>query len=259
MPVRKRIGRVKRLNDRLTTTLLEHIRLGLPWHVDNKFRTNTGLNELRGLITGYFFFCELCEEDGDLDTKKTLYELVRDEFLAAHVHYRPGERPWAWWGFDAPEPRRIVGWVCDEDDHDDDCDGSHYAVDGRDLLPAADDPDLPQWAKGMWFGCPVTFDGHRYEDEYDYLSRLNLLLPEEKAIFEKYGCIINVNIQSGERGKCPQCWERAQRVAREIGFDLDAATQRYEFWIPGDLYFPCEHSPVNPHGNENDGIFEDAD
>ena len=60
-----------------------------------KFRANAGLAELRGLVTGHFFFTRLCEERGDKETKKQLYEAVRDELVPAHAHYRPGLRPWA--------------------------------------------------------------------------------------------------------------------------------------------------------------------
>jgi hypothetical protein len=247
MPVRKETTRAKRLNDRTIAALRELIRLGVPWNVDNLYRSNLGVNELRGLVTGHFFFTELCQEDGDQETKKTLYKAVRDEFVPTHAHYQPGARPWAWWEFDAPEPRHLIGRDLDEDEangHDD----------NFDRLPAAEDPELPEWAKRMYFGAPACYDGHVYEDEYNYLARLDLLYPEEKPIFKKYDAVINVYIQPGTIGKCAPCWERAREIAKKIGFDLETAIQRFEFWIPGDLYIQCEHHQYN-----GCGIFVDAD
>ena len=247
MPVRKQMTRVKRINDRIISDLHDLIRQGIPWNVDQKFRANAGLAELRGLVTGHFFFTQLCEERGDKETKKQLYEAVRDELVPAHAHYRPGLRPWAWWKWDAPELRRVVGRDLDEDDEADCFD---------DRLPAAEDPILPEWAKGKtYFGKPSVYDGYVYEDEYSYLLRLDLLFPEEKAIFKKYDSIINVYVQQGERGKCVPCWEQAREIATKIDFDLDGALQRYEFWIPGDLYIPCEHW----QNNGARGIFVDSD
>ena len=65
----------------------------------------------------------------------------------------PGTRPWAWWEFEAPGPRRRVG-------------GTGAAL-----------PDAP-----LSFGCPVWYDGDyliadppRYEPERAYLTRHGLL------------------------------------------------------------------------------------
>lgn len=70
----------------------------------------------------------------------------------------------------------MVGRDLDEDDEADCFD---------DRLPAADDSNLPEWAKGKtYFGKPSVYDGYVYEDEYSYLQRLDLLFAEEKAIFK---------------------------------------------------------------------------
>ncbi len=102
---------------------------------------------------------------------------------------------------------------------------------------------------------PSVYDGYLYESEYDYLAERNLLFPEEIAIFDKFGSVINVHVQPGDLGKCPPCWERARDIAKKIQFDLESAIQRHEFWIPGDLYIDCEHYPYR----NNCGIFVDAD
>lgn len=52
-----------------------------------------------------------------------------------------------------------------------------------------------------------------------------------------------------------RCWEWVREIAAMIDFDLDGSLQRYEFWIPGDLYFPCEHWQYKGAC----GIFVDAD
>jgi hypothetical protein len=244
MPLRRETTRAKkRLNDRVIAELRELIRLGLPWHVDNWYHGDKGLKELRGLITGHFFLTTLCNEDGDEQLKKQLYEALREDLVPAHAYYRPGLRPGAWWEWDAPEPRRVIGRDVDEEGD-------------NDQLPADEDPDLPKWAKGkLYFGLPAVYDGHLYEDEYTYLARLNLLFPDEIVIFNKYDSVINVNIPPGDAGKCAPCWKRAREIAKKIDFDLESAIQRYEFWIPGELYLKCEHWLYG----DNYGIFNDAD
>ena len=151
MPVRKQMTRVKRINERIISELKDLISQSIPWNIDNQFRSCTGLPELRGLVSGHFFFTTLCQVRGDKETKKQLYDAVRDEFVPAHAHYRPGLRPWAWWKWDAPELRRVVGRDLDEDDEPD-------RFDNR--LPAAEDPNLPEWAKGKtYFGKPSVYEG----------------------------------------------------------------------------------------------------
>ena len=72
--------------------------------------------------------------------------------------------------------------------------------------------DLPAWATGkLYFGMPSVYDGYLYESEYDYLAERNLLFPEEIAIFDKFGSVINVHVQPGDLGKCPPCWGACAR------------------------------------------------
>jgi hypothetical protein len=73
----------------------------------------------------------------------------------------------------------VVGRNCVNPDHDEDCDGDHD--DGR--LPADQDPNLPEWAKGKYyFGAPSVYDGFVYESQPAYLARLKLLTRDESAI-----------------------------------------------------------------------------
>lgn len=45
----------------------------------------------------------------DPDRGKRLWELAREAMVEAWAAKHPGTRPWAWWRWDAPEPRRRVG------------------------------------------------------------------------------------------------------------------------------------------------------
>jgi hypothetical protein len=86
----------------------------------------------------------------------------RDRLLAAWVRERSGSRPWAWWRFNAPEPRRLLS--------------------GRGVL-------LEQRWRGLRVplhrGLP-TFDSidetdpPKFESEAAYLERLGLLEPDER-------------------------------------------------------------------------------
>lgn len=79
---------------------------------------------------------------------------LRDELLADFIASHPGSRPWAWWAFDAPEPRRQIA-----------------------PGPAAVGPDL-------WFGLPRLYAAvsphAMYESERDYLARHGLLTDGER-------------------------------------------------------------------------------
>ena len=50
-----------------------------------------------------------------------------------------------------------------------------------DRLPAADDSNLPEWAKGKtYFGKPSVYDGYVYEDEYRLLATITSSLPKKR-------------------------------------------------------------------------------
>jgi len=84
--------------------------------------------------------------------------------------FGPGRRPWAWWKFAAPEPRRRIG-------------GEGVA--------AVDTAECPVWAKKWSWGRPVVWDNDYgdepegwFETQRDYLIRHNLLTPEEKRLLK---------------------------------------------------------------------------
>jgi hypothetical protein len=82
----------------------------------------------------------------------TLY--LSNDFLRKH----PGSRPWAWWKYDASEPRRQIG-------------------DGPEAIGPPD-----------WFGLPRGYRGFHnpkaFETEADYLERLDLFLPGEAELLD---------------------------------------------------------------------------
>jgi hypothetical protein len=81
--------------------------------------------------------------------------------LRAHIRGHPGTRPWAWWRYEAREPRRRLGGkgVSLRDDW------SYWGTPGSYVYEYDDD----QW------------DPPVYETQAAYLERLGLLLPEERV------------------------------------------------------------------------------
>ena len=83
------------------------------------------------------------------------WDELRGELLPKYIQDHPGRRPWAWWKFDAPAPRR-------------------RCLTGNDPY---DDPNLPKWA-ALNFGICQVFsspDPVDWETEAAYLDRHNLL------------------------------------------------------------------------------------
>lgn len=74
----------------------------------------------------------------------------------------PGRRPWAWWVYSAPEPRRKI-------------------ADGSQPRPAA---DAELMLEPFWriIPPPARRDFHWFEGEPAYLDRLNLWLPGEQEL-----------------------------------------------------------------------------
>ena len=85
----------------------------------------------------------------------------------------PGSRPWAWWTFEAPEPRRIVG---------------HRGLEDSRVIESPVTVDTSAWSS-LWrterwrhfsFGMPRLSPGLvHFECEWVYLDRLGLLTPAE--------------------------------------------------------------------------------
>jgi len=104
---------------------------------------------------------------GDLDTDAVAegWGELRDELLPAYIAERPGQRPAAWWWFDAPEPARRV-------------------LRGHDVLA---DPDTPAWARQkVSFGACKCYNKPAWENppviesQAAYLDRHGLLTDDER-------------------------------------------------------------------------------
>ena len=125
----------------------------------------------------------------------------RDEILPEFIRAHPGCRPFAWWRFDAPEPRRRLGGIGTP---------AHellaYAPNLRFGIPARwVEPSDVAYYNGLAVdinGRPIGTEyrpGHfrgraidpdnppRFESEAAYLDRLNLLMPEERAALPHAG------------------------------------------------------------------------
>jgi hypothetical protein len=103
----------------------------------------------------------------DREEGRDLWDGHRTEILSAWLMKNPGRRPWAWWKFEATEPRRLL-------------------VDGAPLVPP------PPWLVNSWpvaFGViPMhhleavrTADVVELESQAGYLRRLGLLTAAERA------------------------------------------------------------------------------
>ena len=86
---------------------------------------------------------------------KAAWMELRDELLPTWIEQHPGTRPYAWWRFEAPEPRRQVS------------------------------PGPESLGPATSFGCPSLFRGiphdGMFETEAEYLERLGLLTPVEES------------------------------------------------------------------------------
>jgi hypothetical protein len=131
-------------------------------------RTEYTDEHVRVLLRGYDFW-ELFGDRNDpqsLERIQHAWEQLANVVLPQHIADRPGSRPWAWWRWDAPGPRRFV-------------------VDMKDWEPVG----KPTWY-GRWTLFQPTTDTATidtllrcedlYETEFNYLRRHRLLTPEEQ-------------------------------------------------------------------------------
>jgi len=112
------------------------------------------------LLSGHDFFGEGFGREGtgtfDEERARQAWFEIGDELVAEHIHRNgAGTRPWAWWRWSAPEPRR--------------------RVDGGAERPAG---------TRLSFGRPAELRNTEdfeaeYESEREFLARLGLLAKEE--------------------------------------------------------------------------------
>ena len=93
------------------------------------------------------------QDPGEREVRRRLvWDEVKVDLVKVHSQHRPGTRPWAWWKYEAKEPRRLV--------------------EGEDRSPSCSE---------QWFGVPDPRGGELYESEGAYLDRHGLLLPGEPS------------------------------------------------------------------------------
>lgn len=99
----------------------------------------------------------------DEESAKQAWDELGEGITADWLAERPGTRPWGWWRWSAPEPRRVVA--------------------GREHPESGYPPWLPGCERQFYFGRPTPIhpkDTAQYEDEVDYLDRLGLLTEDER-------------------------------------------------------------------------------
>lgn len=102
----------------------------------------------RKLLTGNDYFGDLdAWDDSDL---QQAWQLIAPPIMPRWLIALPGSRPWGWWLFQSPEPRKQTAGP-------------------------------PCQGQANWFGIPSRYHHScRFEAEADYLRRLKLLEPGEQ-------------------------------------------------------------------------------
>jgi hypothetical protein len=126
--------------------------------------------------------CLPCMADPTIHTDaemKVAWADLRHSLLPEFVRQHPGQRPWAWWAFDAPTPgrrERIDDGVHPFDNpartlHVASCDGEYLKSVAYELSFGLPRVLIPPFDKG------IKYDS--YEPEWSFLVRHGLLLPED--------------------------------------------------------------------------------
>jgi len=108
--------------------------------------------------------------------KKFILSLIGQEVKPEHyfggrwakgaIYFSYGERPDAWWRYESKEPRRLLSGHCE------------YV------------------SETLWFGVPTGYGGcdniefPEYESQFEYLNRLDLLLPGESEKYDENLCVL---------------------------------------------------------------------
>lgn len=92
------------------------------------------------------------------DVAAELWAEHGEAILADWVRHSPGCRPWPWWAFESPEPRKQIGGT-----------------------GVADWIEFPAVVPALAWGIPCRWHGGDpvFESQAAYLARLGLLLPGE--------------------------------------------------------------------------------
>jgi len=131
-------------------------------------------NSRDGLLA--FYKLGTPDRDGlhDFGGLQSAWRELRDELYPRWIQHYPGTRPYAWWCFEATQPRRRL----------DGCEPHETAL-GTIFDEAGQVSDRLAWFDGFQWGIPTeNHDSANYETKLEYLTRLNLLEPDEAITSE---------------------------------------------------------------------------
>lgn len=140
-------------------------------------RDGWGEDVVEHLREGSCLPCMFGQVDHSGEKLKPAWEELKHQVLPEFVRQHPGERPWAWWEFDAPGRRERT-------------DGGIHPFDNKErtlYVAKSDNPEFWRVAYRLSFGYPSAFIGpwdaglnaSWFEQSWEYLVRHNLLLPED--------------------------------------------------------------------------------
>jgi hypothetical protein len=125
------------------------------------------------LATGHDYFDDAFGRTPDPEALAEGWSDLGADVIILHSHRYPGTRPWGWWQFEAPEPRKLVKFGPTKSAK------LKPLLQGRDLLYG-----LPAHSKGFPtddFNVFLAWQEAFFETQGAYLVRLKLTTPEEDA------------------------------------------------------------------------------
>jgi len=136
----------------------------------------------------------------DIAIRQKIWTAVKKDFLKGWIIDHPGTRPWAWWKWDSPEPRKRIGGIGDPSHEHLKAILPHYEFGlptqwvtkfdeeyyngrardiHRNLIPS-------NWKLGDFEGRAIDArNPPTFESEASYLLRLKLLVEGEKILIPK--------------------------------------------------------------------------
>jgi hypothetical protein len=151
----------------------------------NKIRAEYTRLEYYAVASGHDFFVRFPTEDDWRDA----WDEMKDALLPAFIEQCPGQRPWCWWKFEAPERRRAV----DGKPHPfEDPERQAHLDDIAATLPPEERDAYYHTANELTYGLPrfiatKSMALREYESQPGYLDRLGLLTHAEYKYFAQLG------------------------------------------------------------------------
>ena len=187
---------------------------------------------LERLASGHdFAFLDGREQGAGSTELAAAWERLRTVIVVDWIRERPGTRPWAWWAFDAPEPRRQISGG-----------------------PTRD-------GDGLWCGMPPCWGAEQFaepptfETEWEFLQRLKLFETGEHRRGAR-------DAEKLERGVYAEILTRSDQVALERGcwFDHRTAAHAERFFARflKHSHKPWTGKPFVPQPWQRDQILRPA-